>query len=108
MHHSGLLFIQRHHVSHLLYVFPEVPFVKFFIQYHFIQSLQLSQGEFLRKQLKTDVLAFQLLFEGLKCLIQNIVSEMKLGNAVLVHCNAGLGRSGLVASILLKEMVIQV
>ena len=39
-----------------------------------------------------------------KCLIQNIVSEMKLGNAVLVHCNAGLGRSGLVASILLKEI----
>jgi protein-tyrosine phosphatase len=27
-----------------------------------------------------------------------------LGNAVLIHCNAGLGRSGLVASILLKEM----
>ena len=39
-----------------------------------------------------------------KSLIQSIASEMKLGNAVLVHCNAGLGRSGLVASILLKEI----
>lgn len=39
-----------------------------------------------------------------KSLIQSIVSEIKLGNAVLIHCNAGLGRSGLVASILLKEM----
>ena len=39
-----------------------------------------------------------------KSLIQSIVSEIKLGNAVLIHCNAGLGRSGLVASILLKEI----
>ena len=37
-------------------------------------------------------------------LIQIIICELNRDSKVLIHCNAGLGRSGLLAGIILKEM----
>ena len=39
-----------------------------------------------------------------KILTKNIVVAIKTEKKVLIHCNAGLGRSGLFAGILVKEM----
>ena len=39
-----------------------------------------------------------------KILTKNIIVAIKTEKKVLIHCNAGLGRSGLFAGILVKEM----
>lgn len=39
-----------------------------------------------------------------KVLTKNIIVAIKTEKKVLIHCNAGLGRSGLFAGILVKEM----
>ena len=39
-----------------------------------------------------------------KILTKNIIIAIKTEKKVLIHCNAGLGRSGLFAGILVKEM----
>lgn len=39
-----------------------------------------------------------------KILTKNIIVAIKTEKKVLIHCNAGLGRSGLFAGILIKEM----
>ena len=39
-----------------------------------------------------------------KILTKNIILAIKTEKKVLIHCNAGLGRSGLFAGILVKEM----
>ena len=39
-----------------------------------------------------------------KILTKNIIGAIKTEKKVLIHCNAGLGRSGLFAGILVKEM----
>ena len=39
-----------------------------------------------------------------KILTKNIIVAIKTDKKVLIHCNAGLGRSGLLAGILIKEM----
>ena len=39
-----------------------------------------------------------------KILTKNIIEAIKTEKKVLIHCNAGLGRSGLFAGILVKEM----
>ena len=39
-----------------------------------------------------------------KILTKNIIVAIKTEKKVLIHCNAGLGRSGLLAGILIKEM----
>jgi len=46
----------------------------------------------------------QIQMNSFKKLIKNIISEIRRDNNVLVHCNAGMGRSGLVAGVILREM----
>ena len=43
-------------------------------------------------------------FGTFKILTKNIIVAIKTEKKVLIHCNAGLGRSGLFAGILVKEM----
>ena len=46
----------------------------------------------------------QIRMNSFKRLIKNIISEIRRDNNVLIHCNAGMGRSGLVAGVILQEM----
>ena len=42
--------------------------------------------------------------DNIKALLKNIRNQISLEKNVLVHCNAGLGRSGLIAALLVKIM----
>ena len=42
--------------------------------------------------------------DNIKALLKNIRNQISLEKNVLVHCNAGLGRSGLIAALLVKTM----
>ena len=42
--------------------------------------------------------------ENIKALLKNIKNQINFKKNVLVHCNAGLGRSGLIAALLVKTM----
>ena len=64
-----------------------------------------SQGfQHCTEEIKDLSVPSQMQMSSFKRLIENIVSEIRRDNRVLIHCNAGLGRSGLVAGIILKEM----
>ena len=43
-------------------------------------------------------------FNELKKLISNIKKNLILSNPVLIHCNGGKGRSGMIAALVLKAM----
>ena len=42
--------------------------------------------------------------DNIKALLKNIRNQISLEKNVLVHCNAGLGRSGLIAALLVKTI----
>jgi protein-tyrosine phosphatase len=42
--------------------------------------------------------------DNIKALLKNILNQISFEKNVLVHCNAGLGRSGLIAALLVKTM----
>ena len=43
-------------------------------------------------------------FDELKELISTITKNLILSNPVLIHCNGGKGRSGMIAALVLKAM----
>ncbi len=49
------LFVERDDVVHAFHVFPEIPFVKLFVEHSFMEGLQLAEGEFLGKHFKSNV-----------------------------------------------------
>ena len=44
--------------------------------------------------------------ENIKTLLRNIRNQINFEKNVLIHCNAGLGRSGLIAALLVKTIGI--